>query len=91
MYQHGIGLFHKMCFKQVEEQIIVAFYRLNEQLKNHFCQMLLNYIWETVLIQFLLCSYLLEVRRYIKEVYVKVKFISYNHFMTSLETFHISL
>lgn len=24
-----------MCFKQVEEQIIVTFYGLNEQLKNH--------------------------------------------------------
>lgn len=24
-----------MCFKQVEEQIIVIFYTLNKQLKNH--------------------------------------------------------
>lgn len=41
--------------------------------------------------QVLLCSYLLEVKMHIKELYKKVKFTSYNHFMNSLESCYTSL
>lgn len=69
MYQHAtmFVIHHKMCFKQIEEQIIVKFYRLNEQLKKITSDATAQHLRDYVLIFIPFSTYRFEIRTCIKE------------------------
>lgn len=56
-----------MCFKQIEEQIIVKFYRLNEQLKKITSDATAQHLRDYVLIFIPFSTYRFEIKTCIKE------------------------